>query len=95
MTGTNMVVIQCPHCEEEVALEDGAFRLFDCPHCDEEFEYESSTNSGAVYEISKAGINATLKVGLGLLFGSILAIIIGFTFLNGAINDFGDNAAEC
>jgi len=95
MIGTTMIVIQCPHCDEDVELEDGAFRLFDCPHCDEEFEYESSTNSGAVYEISKAGINATLKVGLGLLFGSILAIIIGFTFLNGAINDFGDNAAEC
>jgi len=26
-----MVEIQCPHCEEDVELEDGVFGLFDCP----------------------------------------------------------------
>lgn len=92
-----MVVIQCPHCVEDVELEDGAFGLFDCPHCDEEFEYESSTNSGAVNVISKAGLNATLKVGFGLLFGSIIVILFGFTLLYGAINGFTDSAesTEC
>jgi len=90
-----MVVIQCPHCVEDIELEDGASGLFDCPHCDEGFEYESSTNSGAVNVISKAGLNATLKVGFGLLFGSILVIGFGFAFLNGAMNDFDDTAAEC
>ena len=47
-----MVVIQCPHCREDVELEDGVFGLFACPYCDEEFDYESGTNSG---------LNTTMK----------------------------------
>ena len=92
-----MVNIQCPHCVEDIELEDGAFGLFDCPHCDEEFGYEPSTNSGAVNPTSKAGLNATLKVGFGLLLGSIIAILLGFILLNGAINGFTDSAesTEC
>ena len=35
-----MVLIQCPHCEEEIELDDDdAFGEFQCPHCDEEFSY--------------------------------------------------------
>tara|TARA_B110000902_G_scaffold7752_1_gene9272 strand:- start:243 stop:635 length:393 start_codon:yes stop_codon:yes gene_type:complete len=33
-----MVETQCPHCEEDVELEDGGSRIFDCPHCNNEFE---------------------------------------------------------
>jgi ribosomal protein L37AE/L43A len=29
--------ILCPHCDKNIALEEGAFGLFECPHCDEEF----------------------------------------------------------
>ena len=35
-----MVEIQCPHCEDEIELEDGVFGLFDCPYCNQEFEWE-------------------------------------------------------
>tara|TARA_B110000495_G_C22419395_1_gene265594 strand:+ start:94 stop:465 length:372 start_codon:yes stop_codon:yes gene_type:complete len=38
-----MVEIQCPHCEEDVELKDGASGLFDCPHCDKEFSWGSGT----------------------------------------------------
>jgi len=34
-----MVVIQCPHCEEEIVLDDDAFGEFECPHCENEFEW--------------------------------------------------------
>ena len=34
-----MVVIQCPHCEEEIVLDDDAFGEFECPHCEHEFEW--------------------------------------------------------
>ena len=83
-----MVVIQCPHCKEDIELEDGVFGLFACPYCDEEFDYGSGT---------KSGLNTTMKVGFGQLFGSILAILLGFIFLNGAINGFTDSAesTEC
>ena len=35
-----MVVVQYPHCVEEIELEDGSFGLFECPYCGGEFEYE-------------------------------------------------------
>ena len=39
MGGLSMVVIQCPHCEEEIVLDDDAFGEFECPHCENEFEW--------------------------------------------------------
>ena len=39
-----MVVIQCPHCEEDIELEDDVYGLFDCPLCDEEFIWEDHDN---------------------------------------------------
>ena len=41
MTGLTMVMIQCPHCDEDIELDDDDFGLFECPHCEEEFEWES------------------------------------------------------
>ena len=37
MTGCTMVVIQCPHCGENVELEDGSSGLFDCPYCNKDY----------------------------------------------------------
>ena len=34
-----MVEILCPHCEEEIELEDDASGDFECPHCEGEFEW--------------------------------------------------------
>ena len=34
-----MVEILCPHCEEEIELDDDAVGEFACPHCDGEFEW--------------------------------------------------------
>ena len=34
-----MVDILCPHCEEEIALDDDASGEFVCPYCDGEFEW--------------------------------------------------------
>ena len=34
-----MVQILCPHCEEEIELDDDASGEFACPHCDGEFEW--------------------------------------------------------
>ena len=39
MGGLSVVVIQCPHCEEEIVLDDDAFGEFECPHCENEFEW--------------------------------------------------------
>jgi len=39
MTGSAMVVIQCPHCGGDVELEDGASGLFECPYCNKDFAW--------------------------------------------------------
>ena len=35
-----MVEILCPHCEEEIALDDDAYGDFSCPYCEGEFEWK-------------------------------------------------------
>ena len=45
MAGSNMVVIQCPHCGEDVELEDDASGLFDCPHCHNNFDWNGDFQS--------------------------------------------------
>jgi endogenous inhibitor of DNA gyrase (YacG/DUF329 family) len=44
ITGHTMVVIQCPHCGEDVELEDGASGLFDCPFCNKDFAWNGETH---------------------------------------------------
>ena len=34
-----MVVIECPHCSEEIEMDDDAHGLFDCPYCGNEYEW--------------------------------------------------------
>ena len=34
-----MVEILCPHCEEEIELDDDASGEFSCPYCEGEFEW--------------------------------------------------------
>ena len=36
-----MVELQCPHCDEDIELEDGVSGLFKCPHCNEDFYWKS------------------------------------------------------
>ena len=35
-----MHLIQCPHCGEDIELEDGASGLFVCPYCDKDFTWD-------------------------------------------------------
>ena len=36
-----MVELQCPHCDEDIELDDGDSGLFNCPHCNEDFYWKS------------------------------------------------------
>ncbi|RJV00886.1 MAG: hypothetical protein DWC06_04250 [Candidatus Poseidoniales archaeon] len=47
ITRTNMVELQCPHCEKDIELDQGAFGLFDCPYCKEEFSWRSPSTKAA------------------------------------------------
>ena len=39
-----MVEILCPHCDEEIELDDGVIGEFSCPHCDEDFTWDGSNS---------------------------------------------------
>ncbi|HIF46708.1 MAG TPA: hypothetical protein EYQ73_07970 [Candidatus Poseidoniales archaeon] len=41
INGSNMGDILCPHCEEDIELEEGEYGLFECPYCDEEFSWSN------------------------------------------------------
>ena len=43
-----MVEILCPHCEEEIELEDDASGDFECPHCEGEFEWNVKPNPKSI-----------------------------------------------
>ena len=34
-----MVVIECPHCDEDLEMDDGAHGLFECPYCQNEYQW--------------------------------------------------------
>tara|TARA_B110001452_G_scaffold251264_1_gene240185 strand:- start:402 stop:1205 length:804 start_codon:yes stop_codon:yes gene_type:complete len=44
-----MVEILCPHCEEEIALDDDASGEFSCPHCDGDFEWNVDEEDSSGY----------------------------------------------
>ncbi len=69
-----MVLIQCPHCEEEIELDDDAFGEFQCPHCEGEFEWGEKPNARS------EPVNGT-KVASHALHGAggLMLIIGAFT----------------
>ena len=71
-----MVEIQCPHCDEDIELEDGASGLFDCPHCDEEFPWNSD-NDFSIESNSKLKDFFSSKIGFSISFLAIFACAIG------------------
>ena len=40
-----MVEVECPHCDEDIELDDDDFGLFECPYCEEEFEWENDDDN--------------------------------------------------
>ena len=71
-----MVEILCPHCEEEIALDDDASGEFVCPHCDGEFEWNteprgvSQENRIQEYSESIGSSGMIMKIISTGLFGS-------------------------
>ena len=40
-----MVVIECPHCDEELEMDDDAYGLFECPYCGNDYEWGEKPKS--------------------------------------------------
>jgi hypothetical protein len=92
--GGAMVEIRCPHCDEDIELEDDVFGLFDCPHCDEEFSWEDDSDDRDVsneYTTNPLKISG-IKVGLGLLLVAAIVWPVGPALFNaGASTAVYDN----
>lgn len=98
-----MPVVQCPHCVQDVELEDGSFGLFECPYCDEEFEFEleyepkyKSFNDLITDDlIPKSNSNLPLKLGICLFFGSALIILFGILSISNTSDDYDNTSTTC
>lgn len=92
-----MIIIECPHCGEHIQMDEQASGLFDCPHCSEEFEFGESSIPDATKELTISGVNNVVKLGIGSVFASLLLLLLGLVFLNGAMNGFSDSvdSTEC
>ena len=75
-----MVEILCPHCEEEIELDDDAVGEFSCPYCDGEFEWgepeeeEADLDSGDFNKVHSGSIDLIYKPAM-LAFTLVMVII--------------------
>ena len=71
---TNMVELLCPHCEEEIELDDDASGEFACPYCQGEFEWNvepAFTTSQGDTTVSFNGDDSSLGTY------AIVAVVLG------------------
>ena len=73
-----MTIIQCPHCDGDVELPDGAVGLFDCPHCNNEFEYGSENPSNII----KLSYKPSVGIIITLVISIIFAVGAGIMYLD-------------
>ena len=85
-----MVEILCPHCEEEIELDDDAYGEFSCPYCDGEFEWgeapKSKARSGSASQPMsgiKAGSHALHGAG-GLML--VIGMFSGWVTVGGFLD---------
>ena len=65
-----MTIIQCPHCDGDVELADGAVGLFDCPHCNNEFEYGDEAPSNIIKLSYKPSIGIIITLVISIIFAT-------------------------
>ena len=91
-----MVEILCPHCDEEIELDDDASGEFACPHCEGEFEWNTDTDSEGYDEAEGSPIFGLSRnqAALGaVIIGLVLGILAAFIGANTA-SGFGDCPEE-
>ena len=104
-----MVEILCPHCEEEIELEDDAKGEFACPYCEGEFEWgmdeeddeldfmvaEPSPSRDILYQYTD---NPAIRITAGSIFATIMGSFAAFMalplILGGLFVDSLEGAAD-
>ena len=85
-----MHLIQCPHCGDDIELEDGASGLFVCPYCDKDFTWNGDVKVIVVDDDLKSKFLVFLFGIFSpslLFFVSLLIQIVVFS-PNGKVNLF-------
>ena len=91
-----MVQILCPHCEEEIELDDDALGEFACPYCEGEFEWNMDSDSEG-YDEEDAGPIFGLSRNQFALGAAIIGLVLGFLSISIGANTvygFGDCPEE-
>ena len=81
-----MVEILCPHCEEEIVLEDDASGDFECPECGGEFEWNvkpkpiriSASTSDDFEELPMVPVIAGVAFGVWMAYIAISSIYTAY-----------------
>ena len=99
MTGSTMVVIQCPHCEEDIELDDGASGFFDCPYCDNEISFSANELVAPnLFARSQLFMSAGMKIGLAIMAIGVITFI-GFAIFEdgggGSWNNYAATVIPC
>ena len=66
--------IQCPHCEEDIELEEGEYGLFECPYCDEEFSWSNQKKWSLKNILKWTNIVAVVIFVIGLVLFLIMLV---------------------
>lgn len=72
-----MVEILCPHCEEEIVLDDDAFGEFECPHCENEFEWGEKPKQKVKAKSDSEPMSGIVALSHALHGAGALMLIIG------------------
>ena len=72
-----MVEILCPHCEEEIVLDDDAFGEFECPHCENEFEWGEKPKQKVKTKSDSEPMSGIVALSHALHGAGALMLIIG------------------
>ncbi|MBJ62765.1 MAG: hypothetical protein CMB57_05860 [Euryarchaeota archaeon] len=83
-----MVVIECPHCDEEIEMDDDAYGLFACPYCEGEYEWgeapkkRSRTTSRQTKKTTISSVYMYSPLSFGKLATSTMLLFIVIIGLN-------------
>ena len=70
-----MTIIQCPRCDGDVELPNGAVGLFDCPHCNNEFEYGDEAPSNIIKLSYKPSLGIIITLVISIIFAAVSGIV--------------------
>ena len=89
-----MVVIQCPHCEQDIELEDGVSGLFDCPHCGNGFSFgDNELVAPNLFDRSQLFMSRGMKIGLAINAIGVITFMGFAIFEDGGGGSWGNYAA--